>query len=137
MLSQQALFELFLQQHNWQDRYRQLILLSKQLPDFPDDQKIVENQVQGCENRVWLTYQQQPDNSITFQGDSDGRIIKGLLAVLLILVNGKTKAEIQQLNFQSLFRELKITDELSSSRQQGLKKLIDRIYQVCGMTAEL
>jgi len=77
MLSQQDLTKLFLQQHNWQDRYRQLIILAKQLPPMPEDLKTDENQVNGCENRVWLTYQKQNDNTFIFQGDSEGRIVKG------------------------------------------------------------
>lgn len=130
MLSQQALIELFSQQHSWQDRYRQLVMLAKQLPDFPASQKITENQVNGCENRVWLTYQKQADNTYIFSGDSEGRIVKGLLAVLISIANHKTAQQIAAIDFQSVLHELKITDELSQSRLQGLAKLIERIESV-------
>ncbi|WP_334322815.1 cysteine desulfurase sulfur acceptor subunit CsdE [Gilliamella apicola] len=130
MLSQQDLTKLFLQQHNWQDRYRQLIVLAKQLPPMPQDLKTDENQVNGCENRVWLTYQKQNDNTFIFQGDSEGRIVKGLLAILIIIANHKTAKEIAAIDFQSLLNQLKITDELSQSRLQGLTKLIERIQSV-------
>ncbi|MBI0031244.1 cysteine desulfurase sulfur acceptor subunit CsdE [Gilliamella apicola] len=130
MLSQQDLTKLFLQQHNWQDRYRQLIVLAKQLPPMPEDLKTDENQVNGCENRVWLTYQKQNDNTFIFQGDSEGRIVKGLLAILIIIANHKTAKEIAAIDFQSLLNQLKITDELSQSRLQGLTKLIERIESV-------
>ena len=130
MLSQQDLTKLFLQQHNWQDRYRQLIILAKQLPPMPEDLKTDENQVNGCENRVWLTYQKQNDNTFIFQGDSEGRIVKGLLAILIIIANHKTAKEIAAIDFQSLLNQLKITDELSQSRLQGLTKLIERIQSV-------
>ncbi|MBI0028134.1 MULTISPECIES: cysteine desulfurase sulfur acceptor subunit CsdE [Gilliamella] len=130
MLSQQDLTKLFLQQHNWQDRYRQLIVLAKQLPPMPEDLKTDENQVNGCENRVWLTYQKQNDNTFIFQGDSEGRIVKGLLAILIIIANHKTAKEIAAIDFQSLLNQLKITDELSQSRLQGLTKLIERIQSV-------
>ncbi len=130
MLSQQDLTKLFLQQHNWQDRYRQLIILAKQLPPMPEDLKTDENQVNGCENRVWLTYQKQNDNTFIFQGDSEGRIVKGLLAILIIIANHKTAKEIAAIDFQSLLNQLKITDELSQSRLQGLTKLIERIESV-------
>ena len=130
MLSQQELTKLFLQQHNWQDRYRQLIVLAKQLPPMPEDLKTDENQVNGCENRVWLTYQKQNDNTFIFQGDSEGRIVKGLLAILIIIANHKTAKEIAAIDFQSLLNQLKITDELSQSRLQGLTKLIERIQSV-------
>ncbi|WP_334322115.1 cysteine desulfurase sulfur acceptor subunit CsdE [Gilliamella apicola] len=130
MLSQQDLTKLFLQQHNWQDRYRQLIILAKQLPPMPEDLKTDENQVNGCENRVWLTYQKQNDNTFIFQGDSEGRIVKGLLAILIIIANHKTAKEIAAIDFQSLLNQLKITDELSQSRLQGLTKLIERIQSI-------
>ncbi|OCG23501.1 cysteine desulfurase, sulfur acceptor subunit CsdE [Gilliamella sp. HK2] len=130
MLSQQSLTELFSQQHNWQDRYRQLVMLAKQLPDFPENEKTEQNQVHGCENRVWLTYQKQQDNKYIFQGDSEGRIVKGLLAILIIIANHKTAQEIAAIDFQSLLSQLKISDELSQSRLQGLAKLIERIKSV-------
>lgn len=130
MLSQQELTKLFLQQHNWQDRYRQLIVLAKQLPPMPEDLKNDENQVNGCENRVWLTYQKQNNNTFIFQGDSEGRIVKGLLAILIIIANHKTAEEIAAIDFQSLLSQLKIIDELSQSRLHGLTKLIERIQSV-------
>ena len=127
MLSQQTLFELFSKQHNWQDRYRQLLALSKQLPDFPDLKKIESNQIYGCENRVWLTNEKQLDNTFTFQGDSEGRIVKGLLAILIIIANHKTAEQIQSIDFLAILKQLKITDELSQSRLQGIEKIIERI----------
>lgn len=130
MLSQQELTKLFLQQHNWQDRYRQLIILAKQLPTMPEDLKTDENQVNGCENRVWLTYQKQNNNTFIFQGDSEGRIVKGLLAILIIIANHKTAEEIAAIDFQSLLSQLKIIDELSQSRLHGLTKLIELIQSV-------
>ncbi|SCB82376.1 cysteine desulfurase sulfur acceptor subunit CsdE [Gilliamella intestini] len=130
MLSQQALIELFSQQHSWQERYRQLVMLAKQLPDFPESKKTTENQVNGCENRVWLIYQKQADNTYVFSGDSEGRIVKGLLAVLISIANHKTAQQIAAIDFQSVLHELKITDELSQSRLQGLAKLIERIESV-------
>lgn len=127
MLSQQTLFELFSKQHNWQDRYRQLIALAKQLPDFPDLKKIESNQIYGCENRVWLTNEKQLDNTFTFQGDSEGRIVKGLLAILIIIANHKTAEQIKAIDFLAILKQLKITDELSLSRLQGIEKIIERI----------
>ncbi|MWP62218.1 cysteine desulfurase sulfur acceptor subunit CsdE [Gilliamella sp. Pas-s25] len=130
MLSQQNLTKLFAKQHTWQDRYRQLIMLAKQLPDFPEQQKIAQNQVNGCENRVWLTYQKQADNTYIFSGDSEGRIVKGLLAILIIIANHKTAQEIAAIDFSSLLSQLKISDELSQSRLQGLAQLIERIKSI-------
>lgn len=130
-LSQQALLTLFAKQNNWQDRYRQLILLSKQLPEFAEAQKIDANLVNGCENRVWVTHQQSEDNRFDFQGESEGRIVKGLLTILFVIANGKTAEQIKQLDFDAILKTMKVTDELSESRLVGLAKLIERIKSVC------
>ncbi len=76
----------------WEDKYRQLILLGKQLPALPDALKTAEIEIAGCENRVWLGHQQRADGTLHFFGDSEGRIVRGLLAVLLTAVEGKTPA---------------------------------------------
>lgn len=73
----------------WEDRYRQLILLAKALPTLPDALKTEDISLSGCENRVWLGYQRQEDGRLHFYGDSDGRIVRGLLAVLLTAVEEK------------------------------------------------
>ncbi|MDF7670974.1 SufE family protein [Orbaceae bacterium ESL0721] len=127
LYSPEKLTEIFAKQHNWQDRYRQLILLSKQLDDLPAEAKIAANQVYGCENRVWLIYKKTPNNQIFFQGDSEGRIVKGLLAILLILANGKTADEIMEIDFENELKALNIIDELSETRLLGLTKLIEAI----------
>lgn len=129
-LTESQLFELFAQQHNWQERYRQIIQLSKQLPTLSADQKSDNLLVKGCENRVWLGFNRETDNRLSFYGDSDGRIVKGLLVILLILINNKSAAQIQQINFNDTFKQLHITEELSQSRQIGLQRLVERVQLI-------
>ena len=67
----------------WEDKYRQLIMLGKQLPALPDELKAQAKEIAGCENRVWLGYTMAENGKMHFFGDSEGRIVRGLLAVLL------------------------------------------------------
>ncbi|WP_392561563.1 SufE family protein [Orbus sturtevantii] len=118
---------IFDQLSNWQDRYRHIIQLAKVLPNFPEEQRIISNQIEGCENKVWLTYKKNSKQILTFTGDSEGRIVKGLLAIIIILANNKTAEQIAQTDFLFELKAFKIIDELSQSRQLGLYNIIQRI----------
>lgn len=115
---------------NWQDRYRQIIQLSKLLPELPSAEHTDDKQIIGCENRVWLTYQQDEQQRLYFYGDSEGRIVKGLLAIVIILANGKTAEKIAQTDFLANIQQLRIIDGLSDSRQLGLNNIISHIKQL-------
>ncbi len=78
----------------WEDRYRQLIMLAKRLPSLADDLRHTEMELSGCENRVWLGHQRLADGTLHFYGDSEGRIVRGLLAILLTAVEGKTPQQV-------------------------------------------
>ncbi|WP_368761269.1 cysteine desulfurase sulfur acceptor subunit CsdE [Klebsiella quasipneumoniae] len=80
--------------NQWEDKYRQLILLGKKLPTLTDERKAQAHEIAGCENRVWLGYEEDAEGRLHFFGDSEGRIVRGLLAVLLTAVEGKTRAGI-------------------------------------------
>ncbi|QIQ20273.1 cysteine desulfurase sulfur acceptor subunit CsdE [Zophobihabitans entericus] len=130
MLTESELIALFVTQTNWQDRYRLIIQQAKQLPDLAPEQKTDELLVSGCENKVWIGANKHNDNTLTFFGDSDGRIVKGLLAILITLVNGKTTEQIQNLDIEHYFEQLHIKKELSQSKQIGLQSLIKRIKEL-------
>ena len=75
----------------WQQKYRQIMLLGKQLPAMPDALKVDDALVKGCESKVWLYIEfDHSENSLVLAGDSDTRIVKGLLALILALYNGLT-----------------------------------------------
>ena len=122
-----ALIETFSTLNQWQDRYRQLIMLGKQLPAMPDELKAQAKEIAGCENRVWLGYTVAENGKMHFFGDSEGRIVRGLLAVLLTAVEGKTAAELQAQSPLALFDELGLRAQLSASRSQGLNALSEAI----------
>lgn len=102
----------------WEDKYRQLIMLGKQLPALPDELKAQAKEIAGCENRVWLGYTMAENGKMHFFGDSEGRIVRGLLAVLLTAVEGKTAAELQAQSPLALFDELGLRAQLSASRSR-------------------
>lgn len=121
------LFALFASQQNWQDRYKQLIKLASLLPNFSINETNSPHfdhyRIEGCENTVWLKVERQPDNTFLFAADSDGRIVKGLLSVLIIVIQGKTAEQILAMDFDALFKRLKLSSELSESRLIGLQKI--------------
>lgn len=111
----------------WEDKYRQLILLGKQLPALPADLKRDEIEIAGCENRVWLGHTLQANGTLHFYGDSEGRIVRGLLAVLLTAIEGKTAEQLQNEDPLTLFDDLGLRNQLSASRSSGLAALAQAV----------
>lgn len=111
----------------WEEKYRQLILLGKKLPALDDALKTPEIEVPGCENRVWLGHQRQPDGTLHFYGDSEGRIVRGLLAVLLTAVEGQSPQRLTERDPLTLFETLGLQGQLSASRTQGLTALVNAV----------
>ena len=111
----------------WEDKYRQLILLGKQLPALPADLKRDEIEIAGCENRVWLGHSLHANGTLHFYGDSEGRIVRGLLAVLLTAIEGKTAEQLLKEDSLALFDDLGLRNQLSASRSSGLAALAQAV----------
>ncbi|WP_145530908.1 cysteine desulfurase sulfur acceptor subunit CsdE [Yersinia kristensenii] len=124
------LLETFSAYKQWEDRYRQLILLAKQLPPLPESLKQNELELTGCENRVWLGHECLPDGRLHFYGDSEGRIVRGLLAVILTAVEGKTPQQVLAENPLALFDLLGLRQQLSTSRASGLQALAQGVQAI-------
>lgn len=122
-VTEETLRAIFVPLTQWEDKYRQLILLGKQLPPLPEPLKTQAKEIAGCENRVWLGYAVHENGTMHFFGDSEGRIVRGLLAVLLTAVEGKTAAELLTRSPMDFFDELGLRAQLSASRSQGLNAL--------------
>lgn len=120
----------FATQRQWEDKYRQLILLGKKLPVLPEALKTARIEISGCENRVWLGHESLPDGTLHFYGDSEGRIVRGLLAVLLTAIEGKTARQLLENDPLSLFDELGLRHQLSASRSSGLTALAAAVQRV-------
>lgn len=111
---------------NWQERYRQIMLLGKMLPKQPDELRNESAQVKGCESNAWL-YHSKIEGKHYFVADSDARIVKGLITLLLIACNGKTSAEIALFDLRPYFKQLGLEGQLSPSRTNGLLALAKAI----------
>ena len=113
----------------WEDRYGYIIDLGKQI-SLPDEKKTDDNKVNGCASQVWLDMKwDEPNNTKVFiiEGDSDALIVKGLIAILLSLYQGKTLVQAQAVDPRAEFDKLGLNSHLSSQRSNGLKSMIDQI----------
>ncbi|KKY79736.1 MULTISPECIES: cysteine desulfurase sulfur acceptor subunit CsdE [Leclercia] len=128
VITEETLKETFAPLNQWEDKYRQLILLGKQLPALSDELKAQAREIPGCENRVWLGVTRVGDK-LHFMGDSEGRIVRGLLAVLLTAVEGKSAAQLLARDPLTLFDELGLRAQLSASRSQGLNALSEAVLE--------
>jgi cysteine desulfuration protein SufE len=105
---------------SWEDRYRYLIQLGRKLEPFPEEFRDEEHLVQGCVSQVWLVTDEGSDSSqLVFRADSDAHIVKGLIAVLLMMYEGKTPEEILLTSLEGLFEKLDLEQHLSVNRRNG------------------
>ncbi|MGK6315278.1 SufE family protein [Neorhizobium sp. DT-125] len=119
----------------WEDRYRYVIELGKELPDLPDEKKTSENKVQGCASQVWLVSHIDggADPVMTFEGDSDAHIVRGLVAIVLAVYSGKRASEIAATDAIEIFDRIGLVEHLSSQRANGLRSMVKRIRQEARM----
>lgn len=116
---------------DWEQRYQYLTELGEELPVMPEALKTVENKVRGCMSQVWVCAcrdEHEPE-IIRFCGDCDTSIIKGVLAVLIQLVSGKTVAELEQLDVDELFSRLNLYEHLSPNRHVGVYAIVELMKQ--------
>ncbi len=115
----------------WDDRYRYVIELGKALPPMPESDHTEANKVRGCASQVWLVTHVKPDGAagpvLTFEGDSDAHIVRGLVAILLALYSGKTAREILATDALALFERIRLRDGLTPQRSNGLRSMVERV----------
>ncbi|PKF51494.1 cysteine desulfurase sulfur acceptor subunit CsdE [Enterovibrio nigricans] len=114
---------------SWEDKYRVVIQLGKKLPVLSEAQKMHSLNVPGCESKVWLSVQEK-ENLYYFSADSDARIVKGLLAIVLAAVEGKTREDIQSFQFDDYFKSMDLIHHLSESRSNGMYAIIEQIRTI-------
>ncbi|NIY82768.1 cysteine desulfurase sulfur acceptor subunit CsdE [Vibrio hepatarius] len=112
----------------WEDRYRQVIQWGKKLPQMPEELKSEQVTVSGCESQVWLV-SEQVNGHWHFCADSDARIVRGLIALVMAAYEGKSSHEIQTFNIDEYFEQLGLIAHLSPSRGNGLKAIVEQIKQ--------
>jgi cysteine desulfuration protein SufE len=115
----------------WEDKYRYVIDLGEALPPFPEESRNAAHKVQGCVSQVWLVSDRGsgPDPVITFLGDSDAHIVRGLVAIMLALFSGHRASEIVSTDAEALMRSLGLDEHLTPQRANGLRAMIKRIKQ--------
>ena len=116
---------------DWEDRYRYVIELGRMLAPLPDSLRNDANKVRGCASQVWLatTVTDGPGSGtrLTFLGDSDAHIVRGLIAILLAVHSGHTAAEILSTDAQAIFGSIGLNEHLTPQRSNGLASMMTRI----------
>ncbi|GGJ07252.1 SufE family protein [Halopseudomonas pertucinogena] len=111
---------------SWEDRYKYIIDLGRELPPLEDQHRTDENIVRGCQSQVWLTSREE-GGKLYFDADSDAFIVKGLLAVVLAAYNGKAPRDILDFDIEDYFARLNLLKHLSVTRGNGLRAMVKRI----------
>lgn len=115
----------------WEQRARLLMQFGDRLPALDDTEKCEANRVHGCESQVWLVGELR-DGDWQFRASSDARMIRGLVALLLLRVNGLSAAKLQQVDLPEWFNQLGLSRQLSPSRSNGLNAVLKRMNELAG-----
>ena len=119
---------------DWEDKYRFVIDLGKELPELPTSERVEANLIRGCQSQVWLTHELQ-GNALHFVMDSDAHIVRGLIRIVLIALNDRSAQNILNTDIEGLFDELQLLSHLSATRGNGLRAMIARIRQIAETVA--
>jgi cysteine desulfuration protein SufE len=113
----------------WEDRYRYVIELGRELEDFPEDLKTPATKVEGCASQVWIL-PEICDQKLYFKGDSDAHIVKGLIAILHSLYSGQTLDSVRSIDAFAKMQELGLDAHLSAQRSNGLRAMVKRLQEL-------
>ncbi|MDX7841383.1 SufE family protein [Aeromonas caviae] len=110
--------------HGWENQYRLIIQLGRQLPALPAEWQTEEHRLKGCESQAWLKGEKSEDGCWHFACDSDARIVRGLIVIVLAALNHQSSAAIQDFDMEGYFSELGLEKHLSPSRGNGLRAIV-------------
>jgi cysteine desulfuration protein SufE len=115
----------------WDDRYRYVIELGRALPPLDERDRNPANKVQGCASQVWLATKKKPDGAdgpvLSFSGDSDAHIVRGLIAILFAIYSDKHAREILDIDAIALFEQMGLREHLTPQRSNGFRSMVQRI----------
>ena len=122
---------------DWQDRYRYVIELGQTLAPLPDTVRTDANKVRGCVSRVWLASRRRRDPAsgrevLSFLGDSDAHIVRGLIAILFAIYSGRTAREILETDSRAFLKRIGLEEHLTPQRSNGLVAMVERIRADAG-----
>jgi len=115
---------------SWDSRHRQIMLLGKQLPRLDKSERNEQSLINGCESLAWLVVQKNNQNAFHFEADSDAKIIRGLLFIVLAAFNDKTATQIQAFDIENYFNALGLMQHLSPSRGNGILAIVGKIKEI-------
>lgn len=112
---------------DWEERYRYLIEMGQALPGLPEAERTDDTRVKGCVSQVWMVIDDGPDQALELRGDSDAHIVKGLVALLSRLYDGRKPAEALSIDPKEVLGRIGLAEHLSPQRSNGLASMIKRI----------
>ncbi len=116
---------------DWEGRYQYLIELGDSVPPMDDAFKTESTEVKGCVSKVWLHCTKNADGCWHLMADSDGKITKGLVYVVLAAYDGKTSDEIRSVDIEQAFKSLGLDQHLSPNRRNGFFAMVERVRGLC------
>jgi cysteine desulfuration protein SufE len=117
---------------DWDDRYRYLIELGRELPPLAAEAHNEANKVRGCASQVWLDTRVRPNGAggpvLTFVGDSDAHIVRGLIAILFAMYSDRSAKHILATDAVALFEKMGLREHLTPQRSNGFRSMVERIH---------
>lgn len=113
---------------SWEDKYQYVIDLGHALEPIDEAYKTDEWKISGCQSQVWLVPKFEGD-TIHFYGDSDAILVKGIIAIVLLIFNDKTRDEIKTIDVQEIFAKLGLEENLTPSRRNGMMSMVAKIKE--------
>ncbi len=111
---------------DWEEKYRYIIELGEKMPALEEKLHTEDWKVKGCQSQVWLIPEKR-DNKLYFRGDSDAAIVKGIIAIVIMIFSSHTAEEIKSINIEETFNRLGLHEHLSPSRRNGLSAMTEKI----------
>lgn len=138
MLTAETIAEDFAWLDSWDDRYGYLIDLGRQLSPLAEADRNEETRIEGCQSGVWIKIEPLEGQPLrlAFSGDSDSAIVKGLVAIVIALVNGRSPQDILDLDIPAYFGGLNLEGHLSPTRKTGLNEMVKTIKQQAALYAQ-
>ncbi len=116
---------------DWEDRYRYIIDLGKELTSLPTSCRTDKNLIIGCQSQVWLVCEYDQKSNLLFMAvDSEAQIVKGLAGIVLSAFNKKTPQEVTDFNIEAFFTDIDLFSHLSSMRGNGLRAMVKKILYI-------
>ncbi len=126
----ELILERFKRAKSWDSKHREIMLAGKDLLRLSPEFKSQESLISGCESAAWLTYSQDAEGRFAFQADSEAKVIRGLLFIVLSKYQGLKASEIMAVDIDGYFEQLGLLQHLSPSRGNGLKAIVARIIKI-------